>query len=49
MVFKKFMKYGSVTTAYKIKTDKYMDYKTYDGVTYYVPDMTTADHVVDFL
>ena len=44
-----FFKDGSVTTAYKIKTDKYMDYKTYDGVTYYVPDMTTADHVVDFL
>lgn len=38
------MKYGSVTTAYKVGSDKYMDYKNYDGVTYYIPDATSSDH-----
>ena len=38
------MKYGSVTTAYKVGSDKYMDYKNYDGVTYYIPDATSSNH-----
>ena len=38
------MKYGSVTTAYKVGSDKYMDYKSYDGVTYYIPDATSSNH-----
>lgn len=38
------MKYGSVTTAYKVGSDKYMDYKSYDEVTYHIPDATSSDH-----
>ena len=38
------MKYGSVTTAYKVGSDKYMDYKSYDEVTYHIPDATSSNH-----